>query len=229
MSRCSRWECKKLQQGMPIDGFGIIAARLTPSTVPEGILRAWHSDGSWAAVSGRAMRRRPASTPATRRRSGGSPASWTRCPSIGPGSWRPSRTSSRARPRPTWTSATPSRARSSSSSPSTATCPEPQAILVAQIARNQSLLYSGTEDYLVTRQFRELASAEDRLALLRCCYLVGAADDTITAEESNTLQQIAKELDLDRDAVNTIRNEFAPKLAAIQRMLHLRGDAGEAG
>ena len=107
--------------------------------------------------------------------------------------------------------------------------PEPQAILVAQIARNQSLLYSGTEDYLVTRQFRELTSAADRLALLRCCYLVGAADDTITAEESNTLQQIAKELDLDRDDVITIRNEFAPKLAAIQRMLHLRGDAGEVG
>ena len=104
--------------------------------------------------------------------------------------------------------------------------PEPQAILVAQIARNQSLLYSGTEDYLVTRQFRELASAADRLALLRCCYLVGAADDTITAEESNTLQQIAKELDLDRDEVITIRTEFAPKLAAIQRMLRLRGDAG---
>jgi uncharacterized tellurite resistance protein B-like protein len=104
--------------------------------------------------------------------------------------------------------------------------PEAQAILVAQIARNQSLLYSGTEDYLVTRQFREIATEADRLALLRCCYLVGAADDTITAQESDTLQQIAKELDLDRDAVNTIRTEFAPKLAAIQRMLHLRGDIG---
>jgi uncharacterized tellurite resistance protein B-like protein len=102
--------------------------------------------------------------------------------------------------------------------------PEAQAVLVAQIARNQSLLYSGTEDYLVTRQFRELATAEDRIALLRCCYIVGAADDTITAHESETLQQIAKELDIDRDAVNVIRNEFAPKLAAIQRMLHLRGD-----
>lgn len=101
--------------------------------------------------------------------------------------------------------------------------PEAQAILVAQIARNQSLLYSGTEDYLVTRQFRELASAEDRLALLRCCYLVGAADETITAQESDTLQQIARELDIEREAVNVIRNEFAPKLAAIQRMLHLRG------
>lgn len=104
--------------------------------------------------------------------------------------------------------------------------PESQAVLVAQIARNQSLLYSGTEDYLVTRQFRELASGEDRRALLRCCYLVGAADDTITAQESDTLQQIAKELDLERDDVNAIRNEFAPKLAAIQRMLRLRGETG---
>jgi uncharacterized tellurite resistance protein B-like protein len=103
--------------------------------------------------------------------------------------------------------------------------PEAQAILVAQIARNQSLLYGGTEDYLVTRQFRELSGEADRLALLRCCYLVGAADDTITAAESDLLQQIAKELDLDRDAVNAIRNEFAPKLAAIQAMLRLRREA----
>ena len=100
--------------------------------------------------------------------------------------------------------------------------PESQAVLVAQIARSQSLLSSGTEDYLVTRQFKELSTEADRLALLRCCYLVGAADDTITSEESSTLQQIAKELDLDRDAVNVIRNEFAPKLAAIQAMLRYR-------
>ncbi len=103
--------------------------------------------------------------------------------------------------------------------------PEAQAILVAQIARNQSLLYSGTEDYLVTRQFRELASEADRLALLRCCYLVGAADDTITSQESDTLQEIARELDIDRASVIQIRNEFAPKLAAIQAMLRLREGA----
>jgi len=100
--------------------------------------------------------------------------------------------------------------------------PEPQAVLVSQIARNQSLLHGGTEDYLVTRQFRELSAEEDRLALLRCCYLVGASDDTITAAESDLLQEIAKELDIDRDAVNVIRNEFAPKLAAIQAMRRLR-------
>jgi uncharacterized tellurite resistance protein B-like protein len=105
--------------------------------------------------------------------------------------------------------------------------PDAQAVLVTQIARNQSLLYGGTEDYLVTRQFRELSTDADRLALLRCCYVVGAADDTITSEESGLLQQIAKELDLDREAVNAIRNEFAPKLAAIQAMLRFR-EAPEA-
>lgn len=100
--------------------------------------------------------------------------------------------------------------------------PEAQAVLVTQIARNQSILYGSTEDYLVTRQFRALATDEQRLALLRCCYLVGAADDTITAEESDTLQQIAKELDIEREAINAIRNEFAPKLSAIQAMLRLQ-------
>jgi len=100
--------------------------------------------------------------------------------------------------------------------------PEAQAVLVAGMARNQSLLVGGTEDYLVTRQFRELSSGEERLALLRCCYLVGAADDTITAEESSTLQEIALELDVDRDEVNRIRAEFAPKLSAIQALLRMR-------
>ncbi len=102
--------------------------------------------------------------------------------------------------------------------------PEPQAVLVAKMANQQSLLYGATEDYLVTRQFRELSTAEERLALLRCCYVVGAADGTISAEESHTLQQIAHELDVERDDVNELRNEFAPKIAAIQALYHLRGD-----
>jgi uncharacterized tellurite resistance protein B-like protein len=103
--------------------------------------------------------------------------------------------------------------------------PPAQAVLVAEMARTQSLLHGGTEDYLVTRQFKELSTQDERVALLRCCYLVGAADDTITASESDTLQEIAFELDLDRPTDNAIRNEFAPKLSAIQALLRLRGDA----
>jgi uncharacterized tellurite resistance protein B-like protein len=103
--------------------------------------------------------------------------------------------------------------------------PRAQAVLVAQMAKSQSLLYGGTEDYLVTRQFRELSTEEDRLALLRCCYLVGAADDNITVEESDTLQEIARELDIERSAVNVIRDEFAPKLSAMKALLRFRGEA----
>lgn len=102
--------------------------------------------------------------------------------------------------------------------------PEAQAVLVSEMAHHQSLLHGATEDYLVTRQFRELSTADERLALLRCCYVVGAADGTISAEESHTLQQIARELDVERDAVNALRTEFAPRIAAIQALYHLRGE-----
>ena len=98
-----------------------------------------------------------------------------------------------------------------------------QAVLVAEIAKTQQILAGGTEDYVVTRQFREVSSLDERLDLLRCCYLVGAADDSITSAESATLQQIAHELDLDRTQINAIRNEFAGKLSAIQAFLALRG------
>jgi uncharacterized tellurite resistance protein B-like protein len=94
--------------------------------------------------------------------------------------------------------------------------PEAQAVLIAQIARTQQDLAGAWEDYAVTRQFRELSTEAERLALLRCCYLVGAADETITAEESTELQEIARELDLDRAHVTAIRNEFADRLSAIQ-------------
>lgn len=101
--------------------------------------------------------------------------------------------------------------------------PEAQAVLVAEMARTQSLLYGGTEDYLVTRQFRELSTEEERVALLRCCYVASAADDTITIGESDTLQEIARELDLDRATINGIRTEYADKLSTIQAMLRMRG------
>jgi uncharacterized tellurite resistance protein B-like protein len=103
-----------------------------------------------------------------------------------------------------------------------ASLPEAQAVLVAQMARHQALLYGGTEDYLVTRQFKELSTDAERLALLRCCYLVSAADDEISLAESDTLQDIAGELDVDRDAVKALREEFASKLSTIKALQRLR-------
>ena len=101
--------------------------------------------------------------------------------------------------------------------------PEPQAVLIVEIAKSQSRLYGGTEDYLVTREFAKLATPEQRLALVRCCYAVGAADDTITAEENTEIREIATDLGLTRDELNAIGNEFKDKLSVIQSMRRARG------
>ena len=95
---------------------------------------------------------------------------------------------------------------------------EGQAVLVVQIAKLQETLYGSTEDYLVTREFARTATDEQRRALLRCCFLITATDDTITAEEASVVNEIARELSVDRTVLNSIREEFVDKLSVIQRM-----------
>ena len=101
---------------------------------------------------------------------------------------------------------------------------EAQAIIVIQIAKTRADLFGPTEDYLVTREFRKVATDAQCLDLLRCCFLVGTADGTITAEESGTLSSIADELAVDAVAVRRLRAEFAEQSAALQAMRKARRD-----
>jgi uncharacterized tellurite resistance protein B-like protein len=96
--------------------------------------------------------------------------------------------------------------------------PQAQAVLVVEIARHQSQLYGGTEDYLVTRDFADRATEEQRLSLLEACFAVVAVDHTITAEEYAEMSQIARELDISREQLNVIRRQYRDHLTAIQRM-----------
>jgi uncharacterized tellurite resistance protein B-like protein len=96
--------------------------------------------------------------------------------------------------------------------------PEAQAVIVVEIAKTRADLFGATEDYLVTREFRKTASDAQCLDLLRCCFLVGVADDTITAEESGTLNSIAEELQVDAKDLTALRAEFAEQSAALQAM-----------
>lgn len=94
----------------------------------------------------------------------------------------------------------------------------PQAVIVIQIAKTRAELFGPTEDYLVTREFRKVATDEQCLDVLRCCFLVGAADGQISAEESSTLSSIADELNVDPAAARALRAEFAEMFAALQSM-----------
>jgi uncharacterized tellurite resistance protein B-like protein len=70
----------------------------------------------------------------------------------------------------------------------------PQATLVVEIAKNQNRLFGGTEDYLVTREFKEISTDEERRELLECLFAVSAADTRISAAENDRMRQIASEL-----------------------------------
>jgi uncharacterized tellurite resistance protein B-like protein len=93
---------------------------------------------------------------------------------------------------------------------------EAQAILVVEMAKMQSRAIGGTEDYLVTRQFAEMSTPEQRLRVLRACFAVAAVDDSINAAESATINEIAGELQVEEADLIALRAEFAEKFSAIQ-------------
>jgi uncharacterized tellurite resistance protein B-like protein len=104
--------------------------------------------------------------------------------------------------------------------------PEAEAVLVVEMAKTQSKLYGATEDYIITRDWSSRATTDQKLALLRACYLV-AAKGLISAEENATLQQIANEFGLDADEVKSVRVDFYEKLSVVQALRAQQ--AGEPG
>ena len=72
--------------------------------------------------------------------------------------------------------------------------PAAQSVLVVQIAKSQNRLFGGTENFLVTREFMEISTAEQRQELLDCLFAVSAADESISGVEEAQIRQIASEL-----------------------------------
>ena len=93
---------------------------------------------------------------------------------------------------------------------------EDQAILVVQIARHQNLLFGGTENFLVTREFNKIATEEQKLALLDCLFRVAAAEDLISTVESNEISQITSELGLPHEDFVAIRSKYRGQLGVFR-------------
>ncbi|RMG43065.1 MAG: TerB family tellurite resistance protein [Acidobacteria bacterium] len=101
--------------------------------------------------------------------------------------------------------------------------PGSQAALAVEIARVQGELFAGTEDFLVTRQLRDLAGAEDKRRLLACLFAVAAADGTVTTDEEAVVREIAEELGL------THRDYVAARAIYRDQRAVLRGFPREGG
>lgn len=93
---------------------------------------------------------------------------------------------------------------------------EPTAVLVAEMAKLQAKTVGGTEDYVVTREFNALASADQKTAMVAACFAIAAVNGTISAEEAAEVNQIANELGLDPATVNGLRAEYHEHLSSVQ-------------
>ena len=95
--------------------------------------------------------------------------------------------------------------------------PEAQAILVVQIAKSQNRLFGGTENFLVTREFRDIASDSERRELLECLFGVAAADHSISGEEEAQIWQIASELGFAHSEYIQVRLAYSDKRTVLRR------------
>jgi tellurite resistance protein len=105
---------------------------------------------------------------------------------------------------------------------------EATAVLVTEMAKLQAKTVVATEDYVVVREFRKLASEAQRIEVLRACFAISAANGTISAEEASEVNEIARELDLEPAQVNAIRADFHDQLSAVQEVRRVAAAGNDA-
>lgn len=94
--------------------------------------------------------------------------------------------------------------------------PAEQAILVVQIAKTQATVFGGTENFLVTQEFKAIADVGQKLALLDCLFAVAAADQVISSVEEREIRLINDELQLTHDQFISARLKFRRYLAVLK-------------
>jgi len=95
--------------------------------------------------------------------------------------------------------------------------PEAQAVMVVQMAKSQNVLFGGTEDFLVAREFARLASYDQKLGLLECLFIVSAIDHTITLTEDQEIAKVALELKIEHADVVRARLARREYLSVLRR------------
>jgi uncharacterized tellurite resistance protein B-like protein len=94
---------------------------------------------------------------------------------------------------------------------------EEQAMLVTQLAKTNNLLFGGTANFLVAREFAETATYEQKLALLRCIFAVSASDEAISLSEESEIHRLARELRIDPPDLLALRVEHQRHLPGRNR------------
>jgi uncharacterized tellurite resistance protein B-like protein len=93
--------------------------------------------------------------------------------------------------------------------------PDEQAMLVVGLAKTSNLLFGGSDDFLVARDFARSATYDQKLALLRCLFAVSTAGSRISIAEEREIQRIARELRIEPADVVKVRLEYQDHLPGL--------------
>lgn len=93
--------------------------------------------------------------------------------------------------------------------------PDDQAMLVVGLAKTSALLFGGTDDFIVARDFAAVATYEQKLALVRCLFAVAAAEGRISIEEEREIQRIARALRVEGSDLVALRLEYRQHLPGL--------------
>jgi uncharacterized tellurite resistance protein B-like protein len=94
--------------------------------------------------------------------------------------------------------------------------PEEQAILVVQLAKTQNKLFGSTDNFVVTREFRNTATRAQKLSLLTCLFAVSSSDQSISNAEDNEIRRISIELGLDHIDFVAARSAYKQHLEVLK-------------
>jgi uncharacterized tellurite resistance protein B-like protein len=92
-----------------------------------------------------------------------------------------------------------------------------QAAVVVKIAKMRNELFGGTDNFLVTREFRRIATQDQKIALLDCLFAVSAASDDISMVENNQIRQIASEIGLEHGEFIQVRLSWKDRLSVLRK------------
>lgn len=90
-----------------------------------------------------------------------------------------------------------------------------QAMLVVALAKSSNLLFGGTDDFLVARDFAAETTHAQKVALLRCLFAVSAIESDISISEEREIQRIARELRVEQPEVVALRLEYRRHLPGL--------------
>lgn len=92
------------------------------------------------------------------------------------------------------------------------------AALIVQIAKSQNVLFGGTENYLMVREFKKMADKNQLESLMHCLFAVAGADNEISHVENEEIRVISKELGISHQDFIEIRLHYRDKLSILKNL-----------